>query len=264
MCFGRRFTNSKTFAMSTPSVPPSPTPAGDNRTAATSDQKAIAVLSLEDRLQIFWEKNRTAIYAVVALVFLAILAKGGWEYLAEQRERGIQQAYAAATTPAQVKAFVAEHSDHPLAGVAQLRTADEAYADRRFAEAIAPYEAAAKVLETGALATRARLGLAMAKLQGGQAAEGEAALKALAEDANEIKAYRAEAAYHLASLAASKGNATDVQAFSDLLTKIDPESPWTQRVLQLRASFPAAAAPASVPAAGEDDAAPAIKLPSTK
>lgn len=253
MCFGRRFTNSKTFAMPTPSVPSSPTPAGDHRNPASSDEKVVALLSFEDRLQIFWEKNSKKIYLVVAVVFVAILANGAWEHFAEQQERNIEQAYAVATTPAQLKAFVAAHPDHTLGGVAQLRTADEAYAGLRFGEAIAPYEQAVAVLKTGPLATRARLGLAMAKLQGGRAADGEAALKAFAQDANEIKAYRAEAAYHLTSLAASRGDAADVQTYSDLLMQIDPASPWTQRALQLRASFPI------VPAASED--APAITLP---
>lgn len=243
--------------MSTPTAPSSPTPAGGPNAPKTADANVASLLSFEDRVRIFWEKNNKAIYAFVGLVLVAIVAKGAWEYFAEQRQRDIAAAYAAATTPAQLKTFIAEHPDHTLAGVAQLRAGDEAYAGRRFADAIAPYEQASAVLKTGPLATRARLGLAMAKLQGGRESEGEAALKALAQDANEIKAYRAEAAYHLTSLAAAKNSAAEVQTFSDLLMQIDPASVWTQRALQLRASFPAAAAPATMATEG----APAITLP---
>ncbi len=243
--------------MSTPTAPSSPTPAGDPQAPKSADANVVSLLSFEDRARIFWEKNSKAIYVFVGLIFAAILVNGVWEHLAEKRERDIAQAYAAATTPAQLKSFIAAHPEHTLAGVAHLRTADEAYAGRRFAEAITPYEQAIAVLPAGPLATRARLGLAMAKLQGGREAEGATALKALAQDANEIAAYRAEAAYHLTSLAASQNNAADVQTFSDLLMQIDPASSWTQRALQLRASSPAAqpAAPAA------NDGAPAITLP---
>lgn len=242
--------------MSIPTAPSSPTPAGDPHAPKSADANVASLLSFEDRARIFWEKNSKAIYVFVGLIFAAILVNGIWEHLAEKRERDIAQAYAAATTPAQLKTFIAAHPDHVLAGVAHLRAGDEAYAGRRFAEAIVPYEQAIAVLPNGPLATRARLGLAMAKLQGGREAEGETALKTLAQNTNEIAAYRAEAAYHLTSLAASKNNPADVQTFSDLLMQIDPASSWTQRALQLRASLPGIQ---TAPAAA--DAAPAITLP---
>lgn len=243
-------------AMSTPSTPSSPTPPDDNRTLAPVTA-ADAGLGLDERMGMFWEKNNKAIVAVLALVFLIIVGNGVWESLAAKRERDIEQAFAAATTPAQLKSFVAAHPDHLLAGVAQLRMADEAYAAGVFADAIAPYEQAAAILKEGPLASRARLGLAVAKLQGGRDAEGETALKALASNVSEIETYRAEAAYHLASRAAANNNAADVKTFSDQLMQMDPTSLWTQRALQLRASLPSDEAPAD--AAG--DAAPAITLP---
>ena len=45
--------------------------------------------------------------------------------LAEQKELEIEKAFAAATTTEQLKAFAAGNSGHSLAGIAQLRIADE-------------------------------------------------------------------------------------------------------------------------------------------
>ena len=92
----------------------------------------------------------------------------------------------------------------------------------------------------------------MTKLQSNGA---DADLKAFAADAKETKAFRAEAYYHLASVAASKNNAADLKAYSDQLMQLDPASPWTQRILALRSTLPDAAADAPAPAS------PTITLP---
>ena len=234
--------------MPNPATPSAPTPAGDDRNLVTVDENYISP-SFEDRLRLFWQKNSKVVIAVLVAILLVIAAKEGWQYLAAERERGVGEAFAAAATPAQVKAFISEHPAHPLSGVAHLRSADEAYAASRYVEAISGYEQAATILKSGPFASRARLGTAMGKLQGGRAADGEAALKAIAADANEIKGYRAEASYHLASLAAAAGNAADVKTYSDQLMQLDPASPWTQRALALRSttspepSTPAGTAP---------------------
>lgn len=240
--------------MPTPATPSTPPPAGNNRDLTPVD----AVLtgpSFEERLQTFWKNNSKIVTASLVVVLLAILAKGGWEYMSAQKEHDIEQAYAAATTPAQLKSFIAANPQHPLAGVGLLRTADDVYAEAKYADAVASYEQAAAVLKTGPLATRARLGAAMSKLQGGRAADGEAALKVIANDAKEIKAYRAEAAYHLVGHASANGKPDDVKTYTDLLSQIDAASPWTQRALALRAASMPKSAAAAPAATGE------IKLP---
>ena len=233
-----------------PSATPSaPSPAGDERNLVAVDEKYTA-RTFDERLRVFWTKNSKPITAVLVLILLAIVAKGGWEYLQDQRERELGQTYAAATTPAQIKAFAVANPQHPLGGVAYLRTADQAYLEGQSADAISSYEQAATIFKTGPLASRARLGLAMAKLQAGRAADAEAALKTFAADGKEEKAYRAEALYHLASLAASTRNAADVKTYSDQLMQLDPASPWTQRSLALRSNLPAEAAVPAAPAPG--------------
>jgi len=243
--------------MTTPATPSRPKPAGDDRNLVAVDEH-YAAPTFEDKLQIFWKNNGTAVLAGCTLVLLAIVGWGVWGRIQESRERGVEQEYAAVKTAEQRKAFIAAHPNHSLAGIGQLVLADEAYAAGKGAEAVTGYDQALQVIKTGPLAARAQLGRAMAKVLAGKATEGAADLKQLAGDVNQLKGVRVEAAYDLASLAAEAGNAADVQKYSDQLMQIDPASPWTQRALALRMNLPVPATPA--PAASEPKADASSKI----
>lgn len=238
--------------MTTPATPSTPSSAGDDRNLVAVD--AASAVTFEDKLQLFWKKNRTAVIAACGLILVGIVAKGGWDYLSRQKETEVGNAYAAAKTTEELKAFAAAHGGHVLAGIAQLRMADEAYANGKSADATALYDKALGVLKDGPLAVRAKLGRALAKVQAGKGAEAAAELKQLAEDATQLKAIRSEAAYHLTGLAVEAGNAADAQKFIDLLGQIDPMGPWTQRATALRAMLPAPAAPK------KEEAAPSVQV----
>lgn len=231
--------------MSTPAT--SSSPAGDGRKVVPVDA---ANASFEDKLQAFWERNRGTVTAVLVVIVLAIVGKGGWDYLAAQREQGVRGAFAEATTPAQLKDFAASHEGHPLAAVAQLKLADDAYAGGKYDEAAAGYEKALSGLKDTVLASRVRFGLAMAKSLGGHAAEATAVFNAIAADTSESKSLRAEAAYELAAMAAEANNAADVKKYTEQVMAVDPAGIWTGRAMALRQRFPAEAmtAPSSAPA----------------
>lgn len=237
--------------MSTSATPSSPSPAGDDRNLVPVD--ATTAVTFEDKAQLFWKRNRSLVLGVCVVVLLLILGKGGWDYLARQKELDVEKAYAAATTPEQLKAFGAAHADHSLGGIAQLRIADEAYEAGKSADAVAAYDKAIAALKTGPLAARAKLGRALAKASAGKAAEATTELKQIADDASQFKALRAEAAYHLTSLAVEAGNATEAQKLVDQLNQIEPMGTWAQRAIMLRSTLPATPAPA-VPAAPAADA----------
>jgi len=244
--------------MSTPATPPQPTPAGDDRNLVAIDPSTM--LSFEDRVTLFWEKNRTIVYVVCALVVVAIVGRGILNYSARQKELAVQAAYAAATTNDQLKSFASAHAGHALAGVALVRLADDAYKAGKAAEAVTGYDSALNALKTGPLAARAKLGRALAKAISGKAAEATAELKTLADDTAELKSIRSESLYHLTSLAVDAANAADAQKYVDQLMKLDVSSSWTQRAMALRATLPAAPAPAAdaaKPAAGGVE----VKLP---
>ena len=245
--------------MTTPASPAPNPPAGDDRNlvaAATSP-----AVTFEDRVRTFWTGNRNVITGLCIGVALAILGKGGWDHLQRDKESGVVQVYAAADSSEKLKAFAAAHAGHPLAGVAQLRLADEAYQAGKAAEAAGLYQQAAATLKGDPLGARARMGRAVAQLAAGQATEATPALKALADDSSQLKAVRAEAAFHLASLAVEAKDANEAQRLVDQLMQIDVSSPWTQQAMMLRASLPATPAPAAAPASpAPSGAAPAVEV----
>jgi len=208
----------------------------------------------------FWEKNREIVVIACLVILGVILGRAGWQYYSSQKEIGVQREYVEAATPEQLRAFAEAHPDHPLAGVAELRVADTAYQAGQNADALAAYTRAESLLKTGVLAARAQLGAAIIKIQTGQTAEGVAALQQLANDTKGFANIRAEATYHLASVAAEAGRADETRQLSTQLMQIDPSSPWTQRVFALQAKLPA---PAAAPAAASA-LPPAITFPSGK
>jgi hypothetical protein len=221
----------------------------------------VAVAHPDEVLIGFWEKNREILVIACLLILAAILGRAGWQYFNAQKELGVERDYAAAGNPEQLRAFAEAHPNHSLAGVAELRLADAAYQAGQNADALAAYARAGSMLDAGSiLAARARLGAAIVKVQTGQAADGVSALRQLAEDPKQFPNIRAEADYHLASIAAEAGRADETRQLATQLMQIDPSSPWTQRAFALQAKLAAPAAP--VPAA---PAAPgAISFPSGK
>jgi hypothetical protein len=249
-CFLRRFLRSNPARISMPATPSNPTPTGDDRNLVAVDPTTAS--SFDDKLHLFWTRNRKVIYGLCVLALIGIIAKEGWEYLARQKKLGVQKDYAAATSPEQLKAFAVSHSDDTLGGIAQLRLADDAYKAGKAADALAGYEKAIASLKDGPLVARAQLGRALAKIQSGKGAEGQAELKKLVDDTKQFKAVRAEAGYHLTSLAVEAGNGADAQKYVDQLMQIDPASLWTQRAMMTRATLPAQPAPAAKDATPAD------------
>jgi len=251
--------------MTTPANPSNQKPAGDDRNLVAVDENYKGG-TFEDTVNQIWNRNRKLVWIFLTVVLVLIVGKAGWEYMQEQKELEIERAYAAATNAEQLKSFAAAHEGHSLAGVAQLRVADEAYAAGKPADAVAAYDKAVAALKTGPLAARAQLGRALAKSQSGKTAEAMNDLKSIANDSNQLAAVRAEATYNLAALSAEAGNSADLQKYLGDIEKIDPAGSWAQRGMMLRlanptAATPAPVAPAAAPKKDEAKADMQIKLP---
>ena len=240
--------------MSTPAQPTPPS-AGDHRPAGSVEQTTFEP-GFEARVAEFWSRNRNAILLGCLVVLLVIVGRSGWEWLQERRARDQAAAYAAASDQAQLKAFASEHDGSALGGVASLRLADEAYAEGRYADALNDYQRAQRSLDGTPLQGRVRLGVAMSTLKQGQTEAGKAALQELANDVGGTKPLRAEAAYHLASLALAEGNTAEVTRLVELITAIEPTGMWAQRAMMLQP-----VAPAPSPASEEE---PAINFPGAR
>jgi predicted negative regulator of RcsB-dependent stress response len=218
--------------MPDPATSPGSKQAAGNPAPSASGPSGGLLLS-EESLHQFWLNNRSYITLLCALLSLVVLAKYGWEYYLSQQEIEVQQAYSAATSVDLLRKFAADHPNHVLAHIAELRLADQAYAAGRIAEARDEYGHVALFIKTGPLAARTQLGLGVSQIQSGETAEGEATLKRLADDKTIYEATRAEAVYQLASAAAAAGRYEDVEKYAAQLMQISPNSPWTERAFAL-------------------------------
>src|SRR3990172_1423359 len=226
--------------------PSSEKPPVNNLPTVAPAETAPAAPDFDEQVRTFWEKNRNSLVFFCAAIILAILVRGGWDWQASRRESGIQAAFAAATSPEKLRAFSRDHGGHSLAGAAELKLADDAYAAGRYAEALGDYEKAAALLPNTPFASRAMLGKAMCLIQSGKEADGLAILNRLADDSTQMRATRCEAAYHLAGLALAVGKYDEATKRVGLVMQLDAEGlasqrpSWAQRALLLRVRIPVA------------------------
>ena len=246
------FTGGGAFALfhgSMSQLPPT-TPDSPHADAAIAP---VAAPSFEVIVHAFWEKNRNFIFGVCAAALVAIVVREGWQYFAAQHEAEVQAEYARiAEQPTRLTAFAEAHAGHALAGVAYLKLADDKFSTGDFAGAASTYVKAAGQLKNEALVGRAQLGAAISQFSGADKTAGEAALKKLSADATLLKSVRAEATYHLASIASAAGKAVEVKQLAEQISQIDATGAWAQRAMMLLSTLPA-------PAAGSP-ASPAAEL----
>ncbi|MDQ5981012.1 MAG: Tetratricopeptide repeat protein [Verrucomicrobiota bacterium] len=214
-----------------------PPPAGHQ----TPDQAAApAQPVIEEALHSFWEKNRRLILIACAAALLVVLGREGWHYIQAEREQSVQAEFArAGDKPEQLSAFAKANEGHGLAAIALLRIADQRYAAGDYRQALENYNKAVSGLTNAAVLGRARIGAAMSQLNAGEKTSAEIAFKAISVEAALPKGIRAEATYHLASLALEAGNATEVSRLVAEIGKIDPTGIWAQRSTTLLVGKPA-------------------------
>lgn len=153
---------------------------------------------LEERFNDFWKKNGPGIFGGIAIGAVVVVGIQLFQYMGEQKEASIREAFAAADTLEAKVSFAEAHPDHELAGLAHLQVADVRYDEGRFAEAAESYAASARSFTDPTLVSRALLGQGMSLLRTGQGESGRALLEAVAMDATALDQTRGEAAYHLA------------------------------------------------------------------
>jgi hypothetical protein len=224
-----------------------------NQPTHRADPSAAPVveLGLETQIHAFWVKNRTLVLLACSAALLVVVGREGWQYFSAMHEKSVQEDYAKiGDKPDLLAAFADTNSGHALAGVASLQLADQKFEAADYKLAATLYTKAAGSLKNELLLGRARLGAAMSQISSGDIAAGEATLKAVGADQMLFKAVRAEATYHLASLASEAGRLDDVKKFVEEIEKIDLNGTWSQRAAMLLASLQTGGkpAPTSAPA----------------
>jgi tetratricopeptide (TPR) repeat protein len=207
--------------------------------APKASENAAIPPSPEVRLKRAWDRYGSLLYITCGVVLLAILAKGGWEYVNAQKELGIQKDFEECTTPDAYRSFASSHPGHPLTGVAEQMIADAAFTAGKYTDAANAYLAAASDLPPGPVRGHAKLGLGVSLALSGKPAEAETNLRQILNDTTELSAIRCEAGYQLAELAVAAGRGMEVQQLAEQEMQIDAASPFAARTLQIRPPAPA-------------------------
>jgi hypothetical protein len=228
-------------------------PSDDDRNLVVVDED-FANADAEDRLWLFWERNKNLIVRGTTAVVLAIIAAIGFHFWQESKREELGLAYVACQDEAARRAFAAAHPGEPLAAVALLEVADDLRKANKLEDAAKAYEAAGKSFvgdakAAKAIATRARLYAALTRQELGQA-DAEAAIIAVAEDNSAPDTLRGYAMYVLANLALTKGDSATAAKWVNLMDKrLKPNHVWASDKSWLVRSEPSLLTPVSAPPA---------------
>ncbi len=236
---------------------------GDDRNLVIVDQD-FGQPDLEDRIWLFWIRNRTGIILSVLLVIVATLAYIVWHAAGHYSQGACQAAYQDAGEGPEAKLeFSREYAGTALAGVAALEAADAFYKDKQFAKAAGAYalartEVSANEPVEAVLAGRAALGEAFSLLADGQREPGKQVLGQLAGNGKFPEAVRGQAMYTMALLALEDRSLDEARRWLDQMDQVATQSPsqnfdpWQQKKLELLMREPALVRPAESPATSAD------------
>ncbi|MEY3828309.1 MAG: hypothetical protein RL636_10 [Verrucomicrobiota bacterium] len=228
-------------------------PSDDDRNLVVVDED-FANADAEDRLWLFWERNKNLIVRGTTVVVLAIIGAIGFHFWQESKREELGLAYVACQDEAARRAFAAAHPGEPLAAVALLEVADDLRRANKLEDAAKTYEAAGKSVvgdakAVKAIATRARLYAALTRHELGQA-EAIAGIVAVAEDNTAPDTLRGYAMYVLANLALTKGDSAEAAKWVNLMDKrLKPNHVWASDKAWLVRSEPSLLTPVSAPPA---------------
>ncbi len=225
----------------------------DDRNLVVVD-KDFADADVEDRVWLFWKRNRGAIILAIVLVCAVVLGNTLYKNWRASSVAGMQDAYLAAQTPEALAAFAAEYAKEPLGAVAAVQVADMDYLEGRFEQAAEKYAAAIPVLTVPEQAQRARMGEAVSLLRAGKDPNGEKLVQ-IARDGTVSDAVRGQAAYQLALKAAVAADYATARSWLEQIASLPYAGPWMERAQMLAALKPEILKP---------DAKTAAEAPQTK
>ena len=230
-------------------------PGGDDRNLVVVDDD-FKNADAEDRLWLFWERNKDLIVRGTFAIVVATLGLLLYEFVWKAgRREALHEDYNACLDEPARRAFAAKHAGEPLAAVAMAEVADDLKAAAKFAEAAKAFDESARLAglagETAvvkALGARARLEAALARVDGGDAA-GEPALTALANDEAVAETWRGYAMLTLANLAVAKGDLPAATKWLNLMDKrLRKDHVWREYKDSLIRSEPGLLNPVAAPA----------------
>ena len=116
-------------------------PAGDDRNLVVVDEDFVNA-DTEDRLWLFWERNKDVIVKATFAVVVGILAFLAYFFWNESRREALGEEFTACQDEAARRAFAQSHQGEPLAAVAMTDVADDLKKAGKFADAAKAYDEA--------------------------------------------------------------------------------------------------------------------------
>ena len=214
--------------------PPKRTKADDDRNLVVVDED-FANADAEDRLWLFWERNKTIIVRSITSIVGGVLAFLAFYFWKEAQHEALGEAYVACQDETARRAFAAAHPKELLAAIALIEVADELRRKNKLNEASKTYDEAAAIAAVAgetpainAIAARAKLFSGLSRQELGQA-NAEGIITAVAEDNTAPETLRGYAMYVLANLALTRGDNASAAKWIDYMDKrLGPTHVWTQ------------------------------------
>jgi hypothetical protein len=199
-------------------------PAGDDRNLVVVDEDFVNA-DTEDRLWLFWERNKGVIVKGTAAIVVGIIAYLAYFFWNESRREALGEEFTACQDEAARRAFAGRHPGEALAAVALTDVADDLKKAGKFADAAKAYDEASRLAglagkgpAIAALGTRARLYAALCRLEAGEAGA-DKAVAAVADDVNAPETLRGFAMLTLANLAVAKGDTAEATKWLNAMDK---------------------------------------------
>jgi tetratricopeptide (TPR) repeat protein len=236
---------------------------GDDRNLVIVDQD-FGQPDLEDRMWLFWIRNRVFILGISAILVIGALGYITWSAISDYKLSSMQGEYRAVAQTSDARlSFARKNQGTPISGIAAIEAGDQLYKENKFAEAEAAYAFALGNFSLDdkfatAFAGRAKLGIALARINNADRDGGVKVLTELAQMPRFLATHRGEAIYKLVVLALEKNDLTEARKWFDTLDReLPPANEWAkakQELLRLEPTLmqpepvPVAEAPASVEA----------------
>jgi hypothetical protein len=179
----------------------------------------------EDRLWLFWERNKDTIVKGTVGVVVGILAFLAYFFWNESQREAIGEEFTACQDEAARRSFAARHPGEALAAVAIADVADDLKKAGKFADAAKAYDEASRLAglaskapAIAALGTRARLYAALCRQEVGEAGATKG-IAAVADDVTAPETLRGFAMLTLANIAVAKGDAAEATKWLNAMDK---------------------------------------------
>ena len=229
--------------------PPKRNKPDDDRNLVVVDED-FANADTEDRLWLFWERNKTVIVRAITSVVVGVLAFLAFYFWKEAQHEALGESYVACQDEAARRAFAAAHPKEPLAAIALIEVADELRRKNKLDEAAKTYDEATVIATSAnetpamsAIAARAKLFAGLSRQELGQA-NAEAIITSVAEDNTAPETLRGYAMYVLANLALTRGDNAGAAKWINLMDKrLQATHVWAQDKNWLVRSEPALLTP---------------------